>query len=196
MGANGALTIALEYPEVFGAVAAMSPSSDLEVEPNDLDAVIAENPETLSEPTLVHNTAELQSLLFIEFWVNILYAEAAAFSPNPDNPPYYVDLPLQYPEKAVVEDVWNRWLDQDMVSHIERDGQNLVNTEIFIDIGVGPVTFMPEGEGIELLLAALNQEGLEYTFRTSPGDHLSHLRERTTEVLKFLSSARSITSNE
>jgi len=196
MGADGALSIAMNYPEVFGAVAAMSPSADFELKPNHLDAVIAENPETLAEPTLVHNTAELDALLFIEFWANIFYAEAVAFSPNPDNPPYYVDLPLQYPEKTVVEDVWNKWLEHDSVSRIEQDGQNLINTEIFIDVGVGPVTFMPEGEGIELLLAALIREGLEYTFVASPGDHLSHLRERTTEVLKFLSSARSTTSNE
>ena len=84
--------------------------------------------------------------------------------------------------------MWNKWLDQDMVSQIARDGQNLTNTDIFIDIGVGPVTFMPEGHDIEYLLAALNKKGLAHTFVESPGDHLSHLRERTMEVLKFLSA--------
>jgi S-formylglutathione hydrolase FrmB len=188
MGANGALSLAMEYPKIFGAVAAMSPSADLEAPPTALDGFIEANPTTLDKPTLVRNTEELTSLLSGNVSVNVFYARGAAFSPNPGNPPYYVDLPLRYPEKTVVQDVWNKWLDQDMVSQIERDGQNLANTDIFIDIGVGPVTFMAEGHDIEYLLAALDKKGLAHTFVESPGDHLSHLRERTIEVLKFLSA--------
>lgn len=188
MGANGALSLAMEYPKIFGAVAAMSPSADLAVPPTTLDGFLKKNPTTLDRPTLVHNTDELRALLSGNVSVNVFYARGAAFSPNPDNPPYYVDLPLRYPEKTVVQDVWKKWLGQDMVSQIERDGQNLTNTDIFIDIGIGPVTFMPEGHDIEYLLAALDEKGLAHTFVESPGDHLSHLRERTTEVLKFLSA--------
>ncbi|UCC45171.1 MAG: alpha/beta fold hydrolase, partial [Candidatus Zixiibacteriota bacterium] len=188
MGASGALSLAMEYPSVFGAVAAMSPSADLAVPPTALDGFMKANPETLDKPTLAHNTEELRALLSGNVSVNLFYGRGAAFSPNPSNPPYYVDLPLRYPEKTVVHDVWNKWLDQDMVSQIERDGQNLMHTDIFIDIGVGPVTFMPEGHDIKHLLAALEKKGLTFTFVESPGDHLSHLRERTTEALKFLSA--------
>jgi S-formylglutathione hydrolase FrmB len=188
MGANGALSLAMEYPEIFGEVAAMSPSADLAVPPSALDGFRKANPETLDKPTLVHNTEELKALLSGNVSVNVFYARGAAFSPNPGNPPYYVDLPLRYPKKTVVQDVWKKWLDQDMVSQIEREGKNLRNTNIFIDIGVGPVTFMPEGHDIEYLLAALKKKGLAYTFVKSPGDHLSHLRERTIETLKFLSA--------
>jgi enterochelin esterase-like enzyme len=188
MGANGALSLAMEYPRVFGAVAAMSPSADLAAPPTALDRFLKKNPSTLEKPTLAHNTDELRALLSGNVSVNVFYARGAAFSPNPDNPPFYVDLPLRYPEKTVVQDVWHKWLDQDMVSQIERAGKNLKNTNIFIDIGVGPVTFMAEGHDIKYLLAALKKKGLAYTFVESPGDHLSHLRERTTEVLKFLSA--------
>jgi S-formylglutathione hydrolase FrmB len=188
MGAYGALSLAMEYPQVFGAVAAMSPPADFAVSPTALDRFVKANPETLDKPTLVRNTDELRSLLSGNVSVNVFYARGAAFSPNPDNPPYYVDLPLQYPEKTVVVDVWNKWLEQDMVSQIERDGKNLTNTDIFIDIGTGPVTFMPEGHDIEYLLTALDEKGLTYAFVESPGDHLSHLRERATEAIKFLSA--------
>ena len=188
MGAYGALSLAMEYPKIFGAVAAMSPSADLEVPPTELDAFIEANPTTLDIPTLAHNTEELISLLSGNVSINLFYARAAAFSPNPDNPPYYVDLPLQYPEKTVVKDVWNKWLDQDMVSQIERHGKSLKNTDIFIDIGTGPLTIMPEGHDIQFLRAALDKQGLDYTFVESPGDHLSHLRERSAEALKFLSA--------
>ena len=188
MGANGALSLAMEYPRIFGAVAAMSPSADLAVPPTALDGFTEANPTTLDKPTLAHNTDELISLLSGNVSVNVFYARGAAFSPNPNNPPYYVDLPLQYPEKTVVQDVWNKWLKQNMASQIERDGQNLANTDIFIDIGIGPVTFMSEGHDIKHLCAALDKKGLAHTFVESPGDHLSHLRERTMEVLKFLSA--------
>jgi enterochelin esterase-like enzyme len=188
MGAAGALSLAMEYPKIFGAVAAMSPSADFAVPPTALDKFMKVNPETLDKPTLAHNTEELTALLSGNVSINVFYARGAAFSPNPDNPPYYVDLPLRYPEKTVVQDVWDKWLDQDMVSQIERDGQNLKDTDIFIDIGTGSVTFMPEVHDIKYLLAALDKKGLTYTFVESPGDHLSHLRERATEVLKFLSA--------
>ncbi len=188
MGASGALSLAMEYPKIFGAVAAMSPSADLAVPPTALDGFMEANPEKLDKPTLAHNTDELISLLSGNVSVNVFYARGAAFSPNPDNPPYYVDLPLRYPEKTVVKDVWDKWLEQDLVSQIGLDGQNLANTDIFIDIGTGPVTFMPEVHDIKYLLAALDQKRLAYTFVKSPGDHLSHLRERSAEALKFLSA--------
>ena len=190
MGANGALSLAMEYPNVFGAVAAMSPSADLAAPPSALDGFMKTNPKTLDKPTLVHNTDELRALLRGNVSVNVFYARGAAFSPNPGNPPFYVDLPLKYPEKTVVQDVWKKWLTQNMVSQIERNGQNLKSTDIFIDIGVGPVTFMPEGHDIKHLLAALDKQSLTYTFVESPGDHISHLRVRTMEVLKFLSNPK------
>jgi hypothetical protein len=85
-------------------------------------------------------------------------------------------------------EVWERWLDQDTVSEIERHGQNLKDTDILIDIGVGPTTIMAEGHGIQDLCDALDKQGVAYTFVESPGDHLSHLRLRTIEVIRFLSS--------
>lgn len=188
MGANGALSLAMEHPSVFGAVAAMSPSADFAIAPTLLDRFIEANPSAIGEPTLVHSTAELSGLLSGNVWINLLYAEAAAFSSNPKKPPFYVDLPLQYPEKKIIPEVWEKWLEQDLVSQIERDGQNLKNTDIFIDTGVGPTTIMAEGTDIQYLRDALDEANINHTFVESPGDHLSHLRARTFEALKFLSS--------
>jgi len=186
MGANGALFLAMAYPEIFGAVAALSPSADPAVPPTALEQFMQKNPDTLDKPTFIRSTEELRALLSGNVWVNLFYARAAAFSPNPDNPPYFVDLPLQYPQKRIVREVWNRWLDQDLVSQVERQGQHLRNTDIFIDIGVGPVTIMAENHDIAHLRAALDKQGLTHTFVEAPGDHLSHLRVRTMEALKFL----------
>jgi S-formylglutathione hydrolase len=140
----------------------------------------------LENPILVKSAAERRRI-FDSFWPNLLYAQAAAFSPNPDKPPFFADLPVQYPEKTLVNEIWQKWLEQDLVSQIGRDGKKLINTSIFIDIGVGPVTVMEEMHGIADLRTALDEEKLVHTFLESPGDHLSHLRERTAEALKFLS---------
>jgi S-formylglutathione hydrolase FrmB len=188
MGARGALSIAMQFPDRFGSVAAMSPGADYAVAPTRLDRIRTTHPDFLGEPILVRTTEERRALLRGAVLVNLLYAEAAAFSPNPDNPPYHVDLPLRYPEKTVVTSVWDKWLSQDAVSEIERTGDNLKHTAVFIDIGTGPATIMPEGNDIQYLRDALDRVDIDYTFIESPGDHLSHLKERTAEVIKFVMS--------
>ena len=164
----------------------MSPGADRSVAPTRLDKVMEAHPDTLGEPTLIRTPEQLRALLSGTVWANIFYAEAAAFSPNPNNPPYYVDLPLRYPEKTVVSEVWEKWLDNDAVSAIDRNGHKLKDTHVYVDIGVGPVTLMPEGNDIQHLRDALERKGIDYTFVEAPGDHLSHLNVRTADVLKFL----------
>jgi len=194
MGGYGALSLAIEYPEVFGALAALGPAiADFEAPPTEhpefllsVDAFIEANP-TLEEPILAHDAAELASILGEKFFLNLFYALGSAYTPNPDNPPYYVDLPVQYPEAIVRQDVWDQWLERDLVSQIERDGHNLMNTDIYIDRGVGPVVMMPEVVGINLLPAALDAQGVAYTYAESDGDHLTHIRAQLTSALKFLS---------
>jgi S-formylglutathione hydrolase len=196
MGGYGALSLAIDYPDIFGAVAALGPAnSDLEGALI-IDGFIGENPETLGVPLIVQTPADYMAIVMTSFWTNAMYATGAAITPNPNNPPYYVDLPVQYPEKTVVSDIWDQWLDSDLVSQIMRNGNNLSNTDIYIDRGVGEVTIMPELPGIELLPAALDAHRLTYTYVAAKGDHMSYLRERTAEALKFLSSVGSTTLNE
>ena len=186
MGARGAMSLAMAYPDVFGAVAAMSPGVDYSVAPTRLDQIQQQYPDTLPKPAFIRSSEELAALLSGDVWINLFYAEAAALSPNPDKPPFYVDLPLDHPEKRIATEVWDKWLSQDLVSQVDHNGERLQNTAVFVDIGTGPVTIMPEGNDIQHLRDALERKGIEYTFVESPGDHLSHLKERTAEVIKFV----------
>ena len=197
MGGYGALSLAMGYPEVFGAVAALSPGSpnDFSVPPTPIDMFIAENPETLGEPIVVDTSQETLEampaagvIFATNFNTNVFYAMAAAFSPNPDNPPYYVDLPIQYPEKTIVQEVWEKWVERDLVHQIAREGANLSNTPIFVDQGVGPVVLMAEVPNVDRLVAALGAAGIPYTYEEFDGDHLTHLRLQTISALKFLSA--------
>ncbi len=190
MGGYGALSLAMEYPDVFGAVAALSPGdpNDLDVSPTLIEKFVAENPEKLGEPILVRTGEDLWNIFLGNFQTNEFYSLAAAWTPNLNNPPYYVDLPIRYPEKEVVPEVWEKWKEHDLVHQIARNGANLANTPIFIDQGVGKTVIMEEVPGIKQLLAALDAQGIPYTYDEFDGDHMTHLRYQVASALKFLSA--------
>jgi S-formylglutathione hydrolase FrmB len=191
MGGYGAISLATEYPDVFGSVAALSPAY-ITGQTQFIEEYMELNPDSPGEPTLVSaDTVDegLWEILLSTFVTSIEYAAAAAFSPNPDNPPYYVDIPVKYTDgtAALDEDLWAQWEERDLISQIERDGANLSGTPIFIAEGVGETMIMGEALGIDLILAALYEHGISYEYDGFPGDHLSHLRYELTSALKFLS---------
>ena len=188
MGGYGALSLAIEYPDVFGSVAALSPGwpNDVDVEPTLIDQFIVENPNTLGVPIIASTDDDMWELFLSNLFTNALYSLAAAYSPNLDNPPYYVDLPVKYPDKTLVPEVWEKWQDRDLVSQIERDSANLSNTAIFIDQGVGEAVIMEEVPGIDYILAAFDAQGIPYTYDEFDGDHATHLRYQLESALKFL----------
>jgi hypothetical protein len=48
-------------------------------------------------------------------WSWLSHGYAASYSPNPENPPYDVDLPIAFPSGRLIDDVWQRWLAFDPV---------------------------------------------------------------------------------
>lgn len=187
MGGYGAISLAIEYPDVFGAVAALSPgTNDIDQQPTVVERFVIENPDAMGLPIMVSSDEDVWNIFLTNFDTNILYSMAAAYSPNPDNPPYYVDLPVSYPDKTIIPEVWQKWQDQDLLSQIEQNGANLANTPVFIDVGVGPVVIMAE-EPLDTTLAALDAQGISYIYEEFDGDHISHLRYQLASALKFLS---------
>jgi S-formylglutathione hydrolase FrmB len=188
MGGYGALSLAIEYPEVFGAVAALSPSfSDMETD-SLLDDVMVQYPLVPGLPIPAYAPDEQWNVFLGYFDINLLYALAAAWTPNLDNPPFYVDLPVQYPGPTVATDLREAWKEHDLARQVERDGANLMGKPIFVDEGRGPALLMAEVTGIGRLLTALHAQGLSYTYDAFEGDHMTHSRYQVTSALKFLSS--------
>ncbi len=193
-GGYGAMSLAIEYPDVFGSVAVLSPAHPtLLADATDIAVYMELNPDSPGVPTLVSadtRDEDTWKIFLSTFVTNAHYAIAAAFSPNPDNPPYYVDIPVTYTDgtAALDEDLWARWKEQSLISQIERDGANLSDTAIFLDQGVGETMIFGETRGMAETLAALEAQGLAYTYDTFDGDHLTHLRYQLASALKFLSS--------
>jgi len=187
MGGHGAISLAIEYPDVFGAVAALSPAwSDIEAEPTVIDDFTALFPLVLGLPIVGSSDNDLWDLFLGGIERNVLYALAAAWTPNFENPPFYVDLPIQYPGPTVITDIWDIWKERDLVSQLDREGSNLSGTRIFVDEGRGPTMLMAEVVGVDRLLLALHAQGLSYTYDAFDGDHLTHLRYQLASALKFL----------
>ena len=134
--------------------------------------------------------------------VNFVYAEAASFSPNPGNPPFFVNLPLEYSDGTprLVTSVWNQWKDTDLVTHIRRSGGNLVHTAIYINRGiyVAPDPRIQVGgeiADISSTVRALDEAGLVFEYETFPGDHFSGLRFQVEQALRFFTRKLRTTSD-
>ena len=191
MGGYGALSLAMEYPDVFGAVAALSPGAcDMEVD-SAIDNYMAKYPLVQGLPVPGYESEDMWNIFLGYFEVNLLYSLAAAWTPNLENPPSYVDLPVQYPGPTVVADVLEQWKERDLVSQVERDGANLLGMPIFVDEGRGPAMLMAEVAGIDRLLAALHAQKLSYSYDAFEGDHLTHFAYQIASGLEFLSNALS-----
>ena len=59
------------------------------------------------------------------FWSELTYTLAACYSPNPDRPPFYVDLPVAHPSGELIQEVWDRWLRFDPVVNVHDRLDNL-----------------------------------------------------------------------
>jgi hypothetical protein len=70
------------------------------------------------------------------FWSEIVYDLSATYSPNPDNPPFYVDLPVAFPSGEIIQEVWDRWLSFDPVVNVHERLANLRKLSgILLDAG-------------------------------------------------------------
>lgn len=97
MGGYGVARIGMKHPDVFGALYLMSPG--LSIRP-------AEAPDAAGQAALeaVHKPADAANL---PFQLKAQLAVSAAWSPNPSNPPLYLDLPSK--AGAPQPDVLAKW---------------------------------------------------------------------------------------
>lgn len=74
-------------------------------------------------------------------WSEVVYDYSATYSPNPDNPPFYVDLPVAWPSGELLQDVWDRWLSFDPVVNVHDRLDNLRKLAgILLDAGSHAIT--------------------------------------------------------
>jgi len=110
-------------------------------------------------------------------------AEAAAWSPNPQNPPFFFDLPVKNsaPQPAVIA----RWAANAPLAMIDQYIPNLRKLHaIAIDVG--------DKDGLaasnQYLSEVLTRYDIHNSFETYDGDHTNRIAQRVgTKVLPFFS---------
>lgn len=171
MGGYGTLRIGMKYPEVFAALYAMS-SCCLFNEPPSAEQVAAERERTADGPPTGSG------------FRNARLAQAAAWSPNPQNPPLYIDWP--YAEDGEPDPlVKARWHANSPVVTVHQHVPALRSFRaIRLDVG--------DQDGLitvnEQLSEALQRLGVEHGFEVYEGDHGNRVAPRfRDEVMPFFS---------
>ncbi|AHG92056.1 esterase [Gemmatirosa kalamazoonensis] len=173
MGGYGTVRIAMRHPDVFSAFYAMSPCCM-----SARGAPSAESATRLEAVVAGGDTAGSRSL---DFGTRATLASAAAWSPNPNAPPFYLDLPTKdgVPQPQVLA----RWAANAPLAMVDQYVANLRRyAAIALDVG--------DQDGLRRDTAELHRildaYGIANTFELYPGDHVSAVADRMqNHVLPF-----------
>lgn len=184
MGGYGAIRLAMKHPDTFGAVYGLSAAclgwgGDLSTENSAWDDTLA-----------LKDFADLKPRDGKAYLAQAFLALAAAWSPNPEKPPLFVDFPVAGlgRERKRVEDVCARWSANMPVAMVDQYRSNLARLRgIAFDAGR-----RDEFPHIPLtnrdFARALRRNGIAHTFEEHDGDHNSRAAERMeTKLLPFFS---------
>jgi S-formylglutathione hydrolase FrmB len=177
MGGYGTLRLAMKYPGVFSSVYAMSPcclSSGL-------------MPNAMPNATLMASAAQAQStgnIAKVGFGIKALLAEAAAWSPDPRNPPSYFDLP--FANGKPVPTVIAAWAANSPLAMVYQSIANLETYDaIAFDAGDRDTGI---AETVRSLDGTLTAFGVRHVAQIYEGNHVDHIQQRLEmHVLPFFS---------
>jgi len=173
MGGYGAVRIGMKYPQLFSALYAMSPCC--------MGANMNPSLEQYAPAMAIENDEQLGKQ---GFGVKAAMASAAVWSPNPDNPPFYLDLPFK--DGELQEDVVARWVANAPLIMMHQYIPQLESFEdVYIDAGdrdVGIAATVREMNDI------LDNYGVPHRAAIYEGDHVSGIHERiTTQLMPMFS---------
>jgi enterochelin esterase-like enzyme len=172
MGGYGAARIGMKHPDVFGSLYIMSPCC---LSARGGGPANAANDAALAAVKTPADAAKLP------FGLRAQLASAAAWSPNPQNPPLYLDLPVGPNQQAVLA----KWAANAPLAFIDQYIGNLRQYRaIAIDVGDMDNLKVDTGK----LHDALTTYGIRHDFEIYPGTHTSNVAVRFQEnVVPFFS---------
>lgn len=174
MGGYGASRIGMRHADVFGSLYIMSPCC---LSPRAAGPANTDLEKTLEDVKTPADSAKLQ------FFARAQLASAAAWSPNPKNPPLYLDLPTK--GGVAQPDVLARWAANAPLAFVDQYIGNLKRYRaIAMDVG--------DQDGLKTDAGKLHDIfdtfGLQNTFEVYPGTHTSKVADRfQNHVMPFFS---------
>ena len=174
MGGYGASRIGMRHADVFGALYMMSPCC---LSPREAGQLGGEDAAALARVKTIEDTQKLP------WGLRAQLASAAAWSPNPNKPPLFLDLPV---ENGVARpDILAKWAANAPLAFVDQYVSALGRYKaIAIDVG--------DRDGLKedaaKLHAALDRYGIANSFEIYAGDHTSAVPVRLQDhVLPFFS---------
>jgi len=166
MGGYGALKIGMKRPELFGSLYLMSSCCLTAARTPSSDAMKAA--EAIKTREQADEAAKAPG-----FGVSTTLAEAAAWSPNPANPPLFLDLPMK--DGKVRPEIVAKWVANAPLEMIDRYADNLRKYySIGIEVGTKDTLYKSNLE----LHAALTRLNIRHGFEEYDGDHTNRIKER------------------
>ncbi len=174
MGGYGATRIGMKHSDVFGSLYIMSPCCLSPRQPG------PSNPEVDKALEAVKTPADSATL---PFPVRAQLASAAAWSPDPKNPPLYLDLPIKNGEPQ--PEVLAKWTANAPLAFIDQYIPGLRQYRaIALDVGDQDRLRADTGK----LHDVLDKYGIANSFEVYPGTHTSKVADRfQNHVLPFFS---------
>jgi enterochelin esterase-like enzyme len=164
MGGYGASRIGMKHPEVFGSLYIMSPCC---MSARGAGPVSPENEKALEAVKTPSDSAKLP------FGLRAQLASAAAWSPNPKNPPLFLDLPTT--NGVVNQDVIAKWAANAPLAFVDQYIGNLRQYRA-ISIDVGDQDGLKAGAA--KLHEILDSYGIANSFEIYKGTHTSAVADR------------------
>jgi S-formylglutathione hydrolase len=171
MGGYGTVRIGMKNPDVFSSLYILSPCC--------MSANIS--PPRSAKAEAIHSTADLATA---DFGTKAQLASAAAWSPNPKNPPLFFDLP--YKDGELQPAVVAKWSANAPLAMIDEYIANLKKIHaIAMDAGDKDE---PIASTVRTLDQILTSYDIPHAFEIYPGNHVSGIADRVeTKALPFFS---------
>jgi len=173
MGGYGTVRIAMRHPDVYSAFYAMSPCC--------MSARGAPPAAMAAKIEAAVKSGDTTAVKSLDFLTRATLASAAAWSPDPLAPPFFLDLPTKGGEPQ--PDVLARWAANAPLAMADQYVANMRRySAIALDVG--------DQDGLrrdtETLHRILDAYGIANTFDVYPGDHVSAVSDRMqNHVLPF-----------
>ena len=176
MGGYGALRIGMKRPDVFSALYLMSSCC--------LNASLTFDPGRMAPAEAIKTREQAaEAGRGRGFGPSVNLAEAAAWSPNPKNPPLYLDLPVK--DGKPQPDVIAKWAANAPLAMV---GQYVSNLKMYKAIGMEVGTkdgLLRTNKELEEMLTGF---GVTHTYQEYEGDHTNKVYERIEKnALPFFS---------
>jgi enterochelin esterase-like enzyme len=175
MGGYGAMRIGMKHPDVFASVYAMSPCC--------LGPRVTAGPNVAGTASRLEAVTTMQAFEQLDFGMRAMMASLAAWAPNPQNPPFFIDLPTKNGE--LQQDVLARLAANAPLAFIDQYIPNFRRLKAFgIDSGDQDRGIAPTVTEVHRIL---EQYGVAHEYGIYPGNHINnvHARIRTTMLPFF-----------